>query len=116
MSFPEQLALILIPLVLPPLVALSAALYHHLLTYVPAQKRALVEQAAHTAVTAVEQVAVVGMTGPDKKQAALHMASELLTHLHLSVPQEVLSAVIEATVYGLRQSKSAPVVASVGQK
>ena len=107
MSFTEQLIILVIPMVLPPLVALSAVLYQHLLQTVPEKKREMIEKVIGTVVTAIEQSAPAMVQNQEKKQAAMNMASEMLAHLHVNASPATLSAMIEAAVYALNQSKDA---------
>jgi Bacteriophage holin of superfamily 6 (Holin_LLH) len=105
MTFTEQLIILIIPLVLPPLVALSAVLYQHLLQRVPEKKRELIEKVIGTVVTAIEQTAPAIVGNQEKKQAAMNMASEMLAHLNIKASPATLSAMIESSVYALNQSK-----------
>jgi hypothetical protein len=107
MSLPPsvQVALLLLPFVLPLLISLSAVLYQHLLQRLPQKQRAEIDQVVHVVVAAVEQ-ASDALEGPVKKQAAMEMAGTLLAYLHISVPREILSCLIEAAVYSLHQTAS----------
>jgi hypothetical protein len=107
MTFTEQLIILIIPFVLPPLVALSAVLYQHLLQRVPEKKRELIEKVIGTVVTAIEQTAPAVVGNQQKKQAAMNMASEMLAHLNIKASPATLSAMIEAAVYALNQRKDA---------
>ncbi|HLI08002.1 MAG TPA: phage holin, LLH family [Ktedonobacteraceae bacterium] len=102
MSPSVQIALLLLPIMLPLFISLSALLYQHLLQKLPEKRRAAVEQVVHTVVSAVEQASTT-LEGPAKKAAAMEMAGEMLAYLHICVPQEILSCLIEAAVYSLRQ-------------
>jgi hypothetical protein len=105
-----QIAIVLLPIVLPPLTALAALVYQRMLQGLPAQKRAIVEQIVGTVVPAIEQTADDTMSNPEKKKAAMDLASSMLGHLNLNVSPDMLSGMIEATVFALNQSKNAPVV------
>jgi hypothetical protein len=105
-----QIAIVILPLILPPLTALAALIYQRMLQSLPAQKRAIVEQIVGTVVPAIEQTADSTMSNPDKKKAAMDLASGMLGHLNLTVSPEMLSGMIEATVFALNQSKNAQVV------
>ena len=105
-----QVALLLLPIVLPPLTALAALLYQRLLQRLPAQKRTIVEQIVNTVVPAIEQTATDTMSSPQKKQAAMDLASDMLGHLNVRVSPDMLSGMIEATVFALNQSKNASTV------
>ncbi len=102
-----QIALILLPVVLPPLTALSALAYQRVLQSLPAKKREIVDQIVRTVVPAIEQTATSTMSSPAKKQAAMDLASNMLDHLHVTVSPDMLSGMIEATVFALNQSKDA---------
>jgi len=105
-----QIALVLLPIVLPPLTALAALLYQRFLQRLPAQKRAIVEQIVGTVVPAIEQTATETMSSPEKKKAAMDLASSMLGHLNVSVSPDMLSGMIEAAVFALNQSKNASTV------
>ena len=105
-----QIAIVLLPIVLPPLTALAALVYQRMLQGLPAQKRAIVEQIVSTVVPAIEQTADDTMSNPEKKKAAVDLASSMLTHLNLNVAPDMLSGMIEATVFALNQSKNASTV------
>jgi hypothetical protein len=102
MSPAVQIALVLLPFMLPLFISLSALLYQHLLQKLPEKQRAEVDQVVHTVVSAVEQ-ASTALEGPAKKAAAMEMTNKMLAYLHISVPQEILSCLIEAAVYSLHQ-------------
>ena len=105
-----QIAIVLLPIVLPPLTALAALVYQRMLQGLPAQKRAIVEQVVNTVVPAIEQTADATMSSPEKKKAAMDLASSMLGHLNLNVAPDMLSGMIEATVFALNQSKNASTV------
>lgn len=107
-----QLAIVILPIILPPLISLSAVLYQRLLQHLPQQKRALIEQVVRTAVPAVEQTADSFVSSKAKKQAAIDMATNMLNNLHIQVSEDTLSTLIEATVYAMNQTKSAPAIIS----
>jgi hypothetical protein len=100
-----QVALVLLPIVLPLLISLSAVLYQHLLQRLPQKQRAEIDQVVHVVVAAIEQ-ASGALEGPAKKEAAMEMAGALLAYLRISVPREILSCLIEAAVYSLHQAAS----------
>ena len=102
LSPPAQVALLLLPIVLPLLISLSAVLYQRLLQRLPQKQRAEIDQVIHIVVCSIEQ-ASSALEGPAKKQAAMEMAGTMLAYLHISVPQEILSCLIEAAVYSLHQ-------------
>src|ERR1051326_8106866 len=85
-----QLALVILPIVLPPLISLSAVLYQRMLQRLPQQKRDLVEEVVRTVVPAVEQTANSVMSSKEKKQEALDLATKMLNSLHIQVPEDTL--------------------------
>ena len=68
------------------------------------------EQIVNTVVPAIEQTATDTMSSPQKKQAAMDLASDMLGHLNVRVSSDLLSGMIEATVFALNQSKNASTV------
>lgn len=107
MSLAFQILLVVLPILLPPLISLSVTMYQHLIRRLPEQVRELVEEVVRIVVLAVEQTSTAVLDSPGKKQAAMKMATEILQSLHVPVSQEMLSAMIEATVFALNQSKDA---------
>jgi LL-H family phage holin len=105
MSLAFQILLAALPILLPPLISLSVAMYQHLLQRLPQQVRQIVEEVAQIVVLAVEQTSATLVDSPAKKQAAMKMATEILQSMHVTVSQEMLSAMIEAAVFTLNQSK-----------
>ena len=103
MSNAMQIALVLLPVILPLLVSLSAVLYQHLLQHLPQKQRTEIDQVVQTVVAAIEQTSAT-LDGPAKKAAATAMATSLLAYLHISVPPQILSCLIEAAVYSLHQT------------
>lgn len=105
-----QIAIVLLPIVLPPLTAMASLMYQRMLQRLPAQKRAIVEQIVNTVVPAIEQTADATMKNEAKKKAAMDLANSMLGHLNVNVAPDMLSGMIEATVFALNQSKNASVV------
>lgn len=105
MSPAFQILLVVLPILLPPLISLSVVMYQHLIQHLPQQMRGLVEEVVHIVVLAVEQTSATLSDSPAKKQAAMKMATEILQSLHVNVSQEMLSTMIEASVFTLNQSK-----------
>ena len=81
-------------------------LYQHLLQRLPQKQRAEIDQAVQIVVAAIEQTSAT-LDGPAKKAAATAMATSLLAYLHISVPPQILSCLIEAAVYSLHQTTTA---------
>lgn len=106
MTFTDQLILLLVPILLPPIISLSMVLYQHLIQGLPQRKQALVQQIVNAVVPAVEQGTAKALDGPGKKQAAMQMATVMLKSLHINVPQDMISCMIEAAVYTLNQGKN----------
>ena len=109
MTFMDQLILLLVPILLPPIISLSVVLYQHLMQGLPQRKQALVQQVVNAVVPAVEQGTANALHGSDKKQAAMQMATAMLKSLHINVSQDMVSCMIEAAVYTLNQSKNATI-------
>ena len=105
-----QLAIVILPIILPPLISLSAIFYQRQIQRLPQQKRDLIEQVVRTVVPAVEQTATEIMDNKEKKQAALDMAKNMLNNLHIQISEDTLSTVIEAAVYAMNQTRSAPAI------
>ena len=105
MSVTLQILLVVLPILLPPLISLSVAMYQRLIQRLPQQVRQLVEEVVHIVVLAVEQTTTTLLDSPAKKQAAMKMATEILQSMHVTVSQEMLSAMIEAAVFTLNQNK-----------
>jgi hypothetical protein len=102
-----QITILVLPIILPPLTALSALAYQRLLQHLPAQKREIVEQIVRTVVPAIEQTATDAMDSPTKKAAAMNLAGKMLDNLNVDISPDMLSGMIEATVFALNQGKGA---------
>lgn len=105
-----QIALAVLPVILPPLISLSALMYQRQLQRLPDNQRTRVEQIVRIVVPAIEQTANNIMTSPAKKQAAMDLATSMLNSLNIHVQPDTLSAMIEATVYAMNQSQNASTV------
>lgn len=105
-----QIALAVLPVILPPLISFSALMYQRQLQHLPENQRERAEQVVRIVVPAIEQTANNIMTSPAKKQAAMELASNMLNSLNVHVSPDTLSAMIEATVYAMNQSKNASTV------
>jgi hypothetical protein len=105
-----QIALAVLPVILPPLISFSALMYQRQLQRLPDNQRTRVEQIVRIVVPAIEQTANNIMTSPAKKQAAMDLATSMLNSLNIHVQPDTLSAMIEATVYAMNQSKNASTV------
>lgn len=108
MSFSEQLILVIVPIILPIVVGVVAYLVRSGIERLPANKRAFAASLVQTMVTAAEQSASV--SGPTKKQDVLQAVQASLSHFKMSVPEQLLSNLIDETVYSLNQSKTGAVI------
>ena len=88
----------------PFLFALAAALFKWLMTKLPKDRQTEVNQVIQTVVHGIEQSGA-GKSGPEKKQMAVVMVSNILNGLHITVSPTLIDAMIEATVYGINQSQ-----------
>lgn len=95
----------LIPLY-PFLFALAAALFKWLITKLPKDRQAEMNQVVQTVVQGVEQQFGAGSSGPEKKQMAVNMINTILASLNITVEPALTNAMIEAAVYALNQSQS----------
>lgn len=101
----QQIALIILPLVLPYIVAhaftLGASLYHRITARLPANQRAALDYIAHKAVTMVEQkYKALGST--EKRMYAETAFYALCKHFDIVVPDRaVVDAFIETAVNAL---------------
>lgn len=89
----------------PFLFALAAVLFHWLVAKLPHNQQALLNQIVQVAVNAVEQMGA-GKTGPEKKQMAIKMISDILQGLHITASSALINALVESAVYGINQSQS----------
>lgn len=105
-----QLAAIILPIILPPLISLCVVWYKHMVQQLPQQKRDLVQQIVNTVVHAVEQQLNDAAKSADKKQKAVSLIKEILASLHINVSDGLIDAMIEAAVYTMNQEKKAPPV------
>lgn len=88
----------------PFLFALAVALFKWLMTKLPKDRQAEINQVIQTVVQGVEQSGA-GKSGPEKKQMAVAMVSTILNSLHITVSPTLIDAMIEATVYTINQSQ-----------
>jgi superfamily 6 holin (LLH) len=96
-----SIATVLVPLLLPFLIALAASLYSSLMQRLPMQQRLIVSSMAHTVVTAVEQMLPADASGTQKKTLAVQWLSTVLSHAGVGVPAQFLNVAIEAAVFEL---------------
>ena len=94
----------LITAALPVIIALSGALYQHLMERLPSQQREVVKGAAALAVTSVDQVGA-NLSAQEKQQLAKDVMQSVikspLVAGNLKLDPKVLEAIIEATVSDL---------------
>jgi LL-H family phage holin len=105
-----QLAAIVLPIILPPLISLCVVWYKNMVQKLPQQKRDIVDQVVRTVVYAVEQKLDDTASNPQKKQEAVTLVKQILASLHISATDEMIDAVIEAAVFTMNQEKQASVV------
>jgi LL-H family phage holin len=105
MTSMEQLTLLIVLLLLPVIISLSAVWYQHLVQRLPPKQQASVQQVVNTVVRSVEQEAKT-LDGPGKKKAAMQLVTNMLKSMHINIPQDVIAGVIEATVYDLKQEQN----------
>jgi hypothetical protein len=103
----------LIPLY-PFLFALAAALFKWLITKLPKDRQAEVNQVVQTVVQGVEQFGA-GLPGPQKKQKAVDMIDTILNSMNITVSPALTNAMIEAAVYTINQSQSPTPTVTVNQ-
>jgi len=106
MSTPIIIALIATGV--PPLVGLVVYFYQAALSHLPANKQALLIQAAHTAIQAAEQM---GFTSDQKKRQATAIVESALKTWGITIDPSYVDATIEALVRGLKQTGATEVAA-----
>jgi LL-H family phage holin len=114
----------LLQVLIPTIVAVLVYAYHQAFQRLPAKQQADIvrQQEALTtlvphAVQMSEQLADPTTSGREKKMVALGMIKTLLVAFKVVVPSdEVLSTLIESTVYALNQSKAVPIASASTQE
>ncbi|HLZ23034.1 MAG TPA: phage holin, LLH family [Ktedonobacterales bacterium] len=101
-----DLAVLLLSIVLPLMVALARFVMELLLERLPAARRARLETLVGTVVHAVEQ-ANAGMAGPEKKRVATQLITQLAKDASLTISPTQLDVLLEAAVHALNLSLSA---------
>jgi|SRR5579872_192607 len=97
----NQLITALIPYVVPVVLIVVGYFGHRVISYIPAQQRAYVEQWAKIAVAFVEQN-YAGKSDEEKKQLAMDAIKGFFKAFNLPLPSDdILSAFIEAAVNAL---------------
>lgn len=99
-----QVLLVLMPYLVPVIVALNVALAKLLLGKLPQSQRMEAEALINACVMAVEQ-SMPGAGGPEKKQAAESLIADVLTSVHVKVPAALIDTFIEAAVAQLPPSE-----------
>ncbi len=99
-----QILIIVLPIVLPPLIAFLVVLVNKELAKLPANVRPVLADVAKVSVSAVEQVAQSELGTAEKKQKALAFASAQLDHLGMKVPTDVLNVVVEDAVFAVKHA------------
>jgi LL-H family phage holin len=112
---PQTLALVQV--LIPTVVAAIVYIYHQAVHHLPAKEQAEIarqqaslEQFVPHAVQMSEQIADPNTSGREKKMVAMNILKGLLTYFKVDVPSdEVLSSLIESTVYAIKQQQSPPI-------
>ncbi len=104
MSELATILLIVIPIVLPSLLALLTFLVKRAFEGLPSNARPLILDMVTKAVAATEQQATNVLSDPEKKQFALARVQEQLDHAGLKVPVDVLNTLVEAAVYAMNHA------------
>lgn len=101
-----QIALALIPYVVPSVIGLLVYTYHQVWQRIPEKQRNALEQLATPAVQMVEQQ-YKNASPEQKKEAALHQISLAFTAFNLPEPDSsVINAFIESAVFEMNRLKS----------
>lgn len=111
-----QETIALIQVLIPTIVAVILFTYHQVVNRLPAKEQAYIarqqEALKHLvphAVQAAEQISDPTTSGREKKLVAMGMIKSLLDAFDIAEPSdEVLSALIESTVYAVKQTKTPP--------
>lgn len=111
---PQTLALIQV--LIPTVVAAVAFMWHQAVHHLPAKQRAEIdrqqaalEQFVPHAVQMSEQLADTNTSGREKKMVAMNIIKNILTYFKVEIPSdEVLSSLIESTVYAIHQQQTPP--------
>ena len=101
------------PYIVPVLIALLTVVVKAALDRLPANVQPQVQQAVQSSVQAVEQMSADTLSSTVKKQMAITFVKQQLATMHISLPDDVISALIESAVYELNLLKSAPASAPV---
>lgn len=110
MSFTEQVILVVLPIILPVLIGVVTYYTHAAIAKLPPNKQAFVSGIVNTAVTAAEQEYKGTVSGDTKRVAAVQQVTDTLAHYKMSVPPEIISSLIEESVYALKQSQTGAVI------
>lgn len=112
-----QVLLVAIPVLLPPLIGVIVVFVKAQIAKLPPNARDFVQQVVSTAVLTVEQTASDQLNNVGKKQLAIKTVMEELAHWKTSVPESIVSNLIEEAVSFLPptnpQGRLAPVPSSV---
>lgn len=93
---------------LPVLIPAGIALYHLLVSKLPANQQNALNEIVGTVVSAVEQQAQAGQIAPDaRKAAAVNLVEAIAKQFGVSqyASPEVISALIECAVFEMNQAK-----------
>lgn len=99
----QQIALALIPYVVPSIIALLVYIYHQVFHRIPQKQRDALDQLATPIVQMVEQV-YKNATPEEKKAAALHTIDLAFKAFGIPEPDSaIINAFIESAVYELNR-------------
>lgn len=102
----QPLLLSLAPYLVPVVLAYVTILARKAFEAMPSNQREFVRSIVSTAVNAVEQQTKLGDFSPAQKQAlALRFIHDALDHFHVSVPDSVLSPMLEEAVLVLNMAQ-----------
>jgi LL-H family phage holin len=110
-----QILVVAAPYVVPVLLALLTVAVKAIINRLPSNVQPQVQQAVSNAVQAVEQMSASTPSSAVKKQMAINFVKQQLTTMHISLPDDVISALIESAVYDLNLLKTAPASAPMSQ-
>lgn len=109
MSLFEQVLIAAAPYLVPLILAVLTVLVKAAFERMPSNVQPTLKAAAKTAVAAVEQIAGAELNGPGKKEKAIELVEDQLSHFGFKVPTAIISAVIEEAVKEMNLSEKANV-------
>lgn len=109
----EQIILVAIPILLPPLVGAVIFFVNAQLSKLPANQRVFVQQIVGSSVAAVEQSASGQLNDVGKKQLAIQFVEAELKHWNINIPESIVSSLIEEAVAFLPKTNTPEKVVEV---